>query len=197
MKRVYSFLLIAALILTAIPFSGVSLYAATSDFAGGKGTTKDPYLIATKDHLNNVRKNLRAHYKMIADIDFLDTDFIEGGKFYNNGSGWKTIGTAITSFTGTFDGNNHCISNLYINIISDDVVYAGLFSTNHGTIKNLGIIDGKISASSSSFVYAGAIAGENYEGTITNCYNASAISASTTYSIGYVHSFVGGIVGSN
>ena len=40
-------------------------------FAGGSGTKEDPYLIATADQLNAVRRGMDKHYKLIADIDRL------------------------------------------------------------------------------------------------------------------------------
>ena len=41
----------------------------TDEFAGGSGTQQDPYLVATADQLNNVRKYLDQHFKQIAHID--------------------------------------------------------------------------------------------------------------------------------
>ncbi|MBQ6810477.1 MAG: hypothetical protein IJO94_03630, partial [Firmicutes bacterium] len=66
--------------------------AADAEFAGGSGTEDNPYLIADKYQLNNVRNHLDAHFKMTADIEFTEADFAEGGAFYNNGAGWKPIG---------------------------------------------------------------------------------------------------------
>ena len=143
------------------------------EFAGGEGTEADPYLIKTKDHLNNVRNYLDAHYKMIANIVFSDEDFAEGGDFYNTGSGFIPIGSKDEAFYGSFDGNGYSISNLLIyNSATTGDAYAGLFAINNGVIKNLGIENGNISVypDSNQYAYCGSIAGKNL-GTIADCYN--------------------------
>ena len=62
--------------------------------------------------------------------------------------GWLPIGghsrTAFQSFTGTLEGNDHTISNLYINQSTsgdDDGFYAGLFGTFTGAIRNVGLVN--------------------------------------------------------
>jgi hypothetical protein len=96
------------------------------EFAGGDGTAENPYLIATKEQLNSVRNHLSSNFKMTADIVFTAADFTDGGEFYNGGAGWDPIGTSLDNmisssdpvFRGTFDGNNHTISGLYVNLSS-------------------------------------------------------------------------------
>ena len=122
-KRLLSWLLVTALLFTTMPVSFLTAYAEgigdvitaltenTSEFLGGNGTEENPYLISTKVHLNNVRKYLDAHFKMVADIEFTEDDFAEGGDFYNEGQGWEPIGTDESSaFTGVFDGDGHTIA---------------------------------------------------------------------------------------
>ena len=165
-----------------------------SEFAGGVGTQDEPYLIETKEHLNNVRNYLDAHYKLISDIEFTDADFAEGGNFYNDGAGFEPIGENTSYvFSGSFDGNGYAIKNLHINISSSTTVYVGLFGYNTGVIRNLGIEDGNISGKttwSTAYAYVGAIAGYN-SGTIINCYNTGNISATSVD----VNAYAGGIVG--
>ena len=159
----------------------------TTEFAGGFGTEGSPYLIKTKYHLNNVRKYLDAHFNMIADLEFTDADFAEGGDFYNDGAGFEPIGTNFdNSFTGVFDGDGHTVKNLYVNVLSDYIECAGLFGCNRaGTIKNLGVVDSTVSA---PFYNVGGIVGYNAEGTITRCYNTGAV---------FSQFHAGGIVGFN
>ena len=65
---------------------------------------------------------------------------------------WMPIGDNSTNddttrFTGIFEGNNHTIANLWVNITSStNDIYAGLFGATGGTvaIRNLEIIDGSI-----------------------------------------------------
>lgn len=92
-RRWTALFLAAAVLFLHVPAVSLSAKAADADaFAGGSGTSEDPYLIETKAHLNNVRNYLDAHFKMIADITFTDADFAEGGDFYNDGQGWEPIG---------------------------------------------------------------------------------------------------------
>jgi hypothetical protein len=175
-------------------------------FAGGSGTETSPYLIETKEHLNNVRKDLDAHYKLIADIVFAETDFANGGVFYNSAKGWEPIGTEDDPFTGVFDGNGHSIKNLYIKNVGGGSV--GLFGRNTGVIKNLSMINANIYARGQvggpfrgTTVYAGTIAGVSL-GSILNCYssgsvyataeNAGSHTSDTNYS---AYIYAGGIAG--
>lgn len=203
-KQLFAVLLSIAIIITTMPLGVVTASAVTIEFAGGSGTEPDPYLIETKDHLNNVRNNLDAHFKMISDITFTDADFEEGGAFYNSGNGWLPIGTDYDSpFNGYFDGNNHKISNLYINITQapeNGQVFAGLFGYGNGCqISNLSLKNSDITVDvNDATVSVGAILGRTDEfGTgaiITNCTNDGKIYASMGNVGGVVGSFEKGVI---
>lgn len=169
----------------------------TTDFAGGSGTEADPYLIETKDHLNNVRNDLDAHYKMVADIVFTDEDFAEGGTFYNDGNGWETIiktsGSYYYSFTGAFDGDNHYIEGLSIYGDSSNLGYIGLFGDVSGEIKNLEMRSTVISLCTSKRADIGCITGAASNATISNCKVQGEISVKTAPY--YEGAYVGGICG--
>ena len=83
---------------------------------------------------------------------------------------WQPIGTPENPFEGTFNGDGHSVSGLYINSNTDDNV--GLFGTvdEDGTVKNVGVEDSYIKGDEN----VGAICGNN-EGTILNCYNTSIV----------------------
>ena len=200
-KKILALLLTLVMLVTVLPMGALTVSAeSTTEFLGGDGTEESPYLISNKTHLNNVRNHPGSHFKMVADIVFTEADFAEKGDYYNNGQGWQPIGTGEnTSFTGVFDGDGHTIKGLYVNIqTTDEYIYAGLFGYNEGTIKNLGMLDGSVSASSDSSSYAGGIAGYNFYGTISNCYNMGNVSASSdSYSDSYSSSSAGGIAGEN
>ncbi len=191
-------LLIIALLFATIPSDFLTATATTVEFAGGSGTQEDPYLIATKEHLNNVRNHLNAHHKMIADIEFTDADFANDGLFYNKGQGWSPIGTDYSSpFTGIFDGNSHKITNLYINstLTPDNYqICAGLFGYGDGCqISNLTLVNTSISVTAPyAAVSAGSFLGYTDEfgsgASITNCISNGKIYVS--------HGNVGGIAGS-
>jgi len=104
---------------------------------------------------------------------------------------WIAIGTynpsasLANSFSGTFDGNGHVVSGVYISNYSSD--YQGLFGYvgSGGTIKNLGV--------TASFIYGGSfvggLVGVSNRSTITDCYTTGTVK-------GYNHN-VGGLVGKN
>lgn len=151
-----------------------------ANFAGGNGTVYKPYIILNKQHLSHVKENLHCYYKLGANIKLSDSDFMEGGLFYNDGKGWKPIGTGETleqSFTGVFDGQGYTINGLRITKDNDDKSkYIGLFGRNVGEIKNLGISNGLIKVNSlithtNNYVYMAGIAGRN-DGQVSNCFNA-------------------------
>ena len=153
------------------------------DFQGGLGTQDSPFLIASTKQLDNVRKYLDAHYKLVMNIVFVpDEDFAEGGEFYNEGNGWIPIGLEC-EFEGVFDGNGYTVKNLYAYNL-DSAIPLGLFGINKGQIINLGIISCSIT---SEMYYAGGIAGVN-KGYIGKCYNTGYISSSSR---------AGGITGLN
>lgn len=85
----------------------------TTDFSGGNGRVYDPYQIKNATHLNNIRKDMSACYKLENDILFLDWDFQNEqtnrvianqklgsvpselnckGQFYNSGKKWIPLG---------------------------------------------------------------------------------------------------------
>jgi type II secretory pathway pseudopilin PulG len=69
--------------------------------------------------LNNVRKDLKANYIVMAEIDLATSPF------NTDTNGWEPLGSYSVHFEGIFDGNNHTISNLKMNRTTD--TYAGLF----------------------------------------------------------------------
>lgn len=90
---------------------------ASSLFAGGSGTAQDPYLIATAEHLYNIREASGQEFRLIADIDLQH--------LYDLGlEDWDPI----PQFSGSIDGSGHTIYNLKINRPN---------STNVGFIANV------------------------------------------------------------
>lgn len=135
-----------------------------NEFAGGDGTKDNPYLVSTKEHLNNVRKYPSAYFKLLNDIDISSI------------SNWEPIGNSYEKFTGNFDGSGHAVYGLKINVSeAEDISYFGLFGyVKDGVIKNLGVMNSEISveASGSNYdlsVYTGGIAGSINNTTVENC----------------------------
>lgn len=91
---------------------------------------------------------------------------------------WTPIGTYGKPFLGTFDGNNHVVSNLTVSGFES----AGLFGfvgksteSKEGKISNLGV-DG---ADVKGTTYAGVIAGQLY-GTMEKCWSSGSVKVSGT-----------------
>ncbi len=99
--------------------------------------------------------------------------------------------TPIVGFDGNFNGNNHTISGLNVDI---DTYYGGLFASinSNGIVSNIGIVDSNITAND----YAGALAGIS-SGKIENCYayNCSVSADGDNYA-GLIGSIAGGSVDS-
>lgn len=101
----------------------------------GSGTASDPYIIKTRTDMNN----LSAFYNYGGALDDvirywrLDNDIDMQGEVYE----FTPIG-ASCRFNGSFDGNNHTLSNLKYN---SNYKYCGLFGyvKTSGFIKNLNL----------------------------------------------------------
>ena len=193
-KRFISIAICLCMVLSLLPApifavnTSISSLSA-SEFAGGNGSAADPYLIETKAHLNNVRNDLDAHYKMIADIVFTDTDFTASGDFYNAGQGWAPIGTDTSdAFTGTFDGAKHTITGLQINITSSQTEYAGLFGfTRNATISNIVLVNADVYVKG-SYACVGGVAGYTMSTRFEGCESSGTIESSDEAGgvVGYV-----------
>ena len=147
----------------------------------GKGTQSSPYQI-----------NNAADFAYFANAVNAGTNY--DGKYIVlninlslNGKNWTPIGTKTNPFAGNFNGNNKKISGLSV---TGNTVYAGLFGYVTGTVKNLGIASGTISATASSGItYAGPLVAY-LKGSVENCYSWATVSAGATDFI-----YAGGLVG--
>ncbi len=138
----------------------------------------NPLIISTKEELEAFRDSVNNCNRYYGQYVILDADIDLGGSKENS---WLPIGEYIRKpFVGTFDGNGHKISGLYINNASS---YQGLFSYNMGTIKNL-TVEGEVT---NTYSYKAGIVGRN-EGTIENCINNVKVTGGN---------YVGGIAGCN
>jgi hypothetical protein len=139
---------------------------AQAKYGGGDGTAENPYLIYTAEQINAIGaepNDLDKHFKLMVDIDLS----IYKEKRFN------TIGTVVFNtyypFTGTFDGNNHTLSNFSYTSPNPHNPYVGFFGyVNGAEIKNLGLIDPNIDADDRHRV--GSLASYLNNATIINCY---------------------------
>lgn len=156
----------------------------TANSEGAAGSEEAPYVITNLTELENFRDYVNAgntgegkYFTLVADIDMSST--------YSSttGTSWMPIGNDEShAFTGTFDGDGHKITGLYINNSSANQGLFGYVGSG-GTVENVGV-SGEVTTTGSS---AGGIAGYS-SGTVQNCYNTANIKALRN---------VGGIVGWN
>ncbi len=148
----------------------------------GSGTEGSPYQIESWQNLYWISQNTARwdkHYIQTANIVFPSEIYS-----WDNNKGWTPIGNDHTTFSGTYDGQNHSILGLTIERPATD--YQGLFGSLTGTIKNLGLAFGSFSGVTGRN-YVGALAGSN-RGTIQNVYSSVPVTGSL---------YVGGLVGNN
>ncbi len=124
--------------------------------------------------LSGVTQNKSANAVLTKDI-VVNKNVLKSDGTVNDGTfkEWAPIGTGETSpnvYTGTFDGRNYTISGLYFN--QENSYDIGLFGRNNGKIANAGILDSYFYGTSK----VGGMCGNNYTGTISNCYNTGSVS---------------------
>ena len=101
--------------------------------------------------------------KVIADIDLVGSE---------QNRNWEPIGAEGASFSGTLEGNNHKISNLYNKGVNGN--YQGLFGvTQNATIQNIIIEGGQVQG----IEFVGGIIGNSKGTNIINCENHAQITA--------------------
>ncbi len=188
--RILSTLLSVVILIAAVPIFQSSAQNAeasvwsgkiASGFAGGSGTSEDPYIIETAEQLAFFaasQSTFEGEYiKLINDIYLNDTADFASWETDAPANEWTPI---KSGFNGSFDGGNHTVYGLYINGSSNGV---GLFSrVSYGTIKGINIKDSYLKGKYN----VGGIVGSAYYSVITNCRNEANVSG---------ENYVGGITG--
>ena len=138
--------------------------------------------------LSGVTQNTSANTVLTKDI-VVNENVLKLDGTVNEGTfkEWTPItGSSNSTYSGIFDGQNHTISGLYFN--QEDSYDVGLFGRNNGKIANAGILDSYFYGTSK----VGGVCGNNYTGTITNCYNTGSVSGLGT--LGGVNGWNTGII---
>ena len=179
--RKFGFILVIMLIMLLAMSTG--LMAGT--YSGGSGTSSNPYQIANLDdlqELSTTSADWGAYFIQTTDIDASATSG------WNEGAGFSPIGTGwdADSFTGTYNGQYHTISGLYINRTgTDNIALFGFVRSADAVIENIGVTNADISGLNN----VGALGGYVFNGsTIRNCFSTGSVSGSAR---------VGGLVGDN
>ena len=164
-KQFLALLLVLTMVFSLMPA------ALAADTLSGSGTEDDPYLLATAADLKAFRDmaNAEASSKLCAT---LTADIDLGGEAWTPFE--PSSGYVSQAYAGTFDGANHTIKGLSVNLTSN--AGAGLFGTVCGaTIKNLKV-EGNVSASSSVFV-GGIVGRTQTSATIDSCSFAGTVTS--------------------
>ena len=179
----------ATTLLSTNNYSGNNAVEAAPDWTGA-GTEQSPWIIANEADLRLLAERVNgaesatyksAYYQLGADIALTESFTPIGSGYYSSSHNPNLTEPA---FSGTFDGNNHTISNLTVNTTGEHA--AGLFGiVNGGTIKNLTVSGATVTSAKR---YAGAIVGGLTAGTIDNCHVTGTIAITGEH-------FVGGLAG--
>jgi len=170
---------LAAAIILWVGLSGGLLHA----YSGGSGTASDPYRIASSQdllELGDTPEDYDKHFLLTADIDL-------AGHSFNRAVIAPDIDPQRGAFrdepfAGVFAGNNHIVRNLHI----ASGGYLGLFGyvARGAVIRDLGLEDVSIQCTRG---HAGGLVGYLHGGSLSNCYSAGSVVASSHH--------IGGLVG--
>lgn len=142
---------------------------ASSGFESGSGTESDPFIVKTPSQLAYLSKTVAEGNDYLGSFIKLESDLIlntvNESTWPESPVEWLPIGNPNTHFQGSFDGNGHRISGMFIDSAGDCL---GLF----GVIGDKGTVSSVCIALSLTTGNAkvGSIAGEN-NGMIINCHN--------------------------
>lgn len=165
----------------------------TSYFHSGTGTEEDPYTLTTPKHVYNLAwlQNLglfteKTHFKLLNSIDM--AGFLYGDDENHESGAIPPIGTTSNPFVGSFDGDGHAISNVWVSSnpgewkesppdpesidIGTDIGFFGSIAktesngeTNIGTVTNFVLENIEVSSHITES-YVGIVAG--YSNGVTN-----------------------------
>ncbi len=169
------------------PWDGTTAKA----FACGSGTKLSPYIILTAEQFaylsfvvgSNDKEYKGKYFKLGADITLNKGKIIDDkGGFVADSTKlhkWTPIGNSSVAFDGTFDGDGHTISGMFINTTSS---HNGLFGNSRGTIQNLTLNNAWIYGGK----YTGGVIGYNV-GTAEKLTNLASVSGNEIC--------IGGVIG--
>ena len=160
---------------------------------GGDGLSGDPYQITDVYGLQGIGSDaatLSYNYILANTIDASATAAWNNA-LVSQSAGFAPIGSTTIPFSGTFNGNNFTVNNLYIYRPSTTDV--GLFGVNTGTLNDIGLINPYIMSGDNGGALAGANGTTTAAGTIIDSYSSNGSVNATLNSV----NSIGGLVGNN
>ena len=170
---------------------------ASGQYGGGSGTSEEPYLIGDANHLFALAGDpcdYDRHFRLIADLD-LDP-CVTGIAPLTTALIAPDVDPAVrrfqgVTFTGSFDGDNHTISNLVIDSGGTGNDFLGLFGKTEpcAVITELGLENVRVTVGNYA-EYIGMLCGRS-EGNISDSYATGSVSTGSNCGL------VGGLCGRN
>jgi hypothetical protein len=144
-----------------------------SPFAGGIGTSDEPFLVSNLTQLDAVRNFKSYYFLQTADIDASATTG------WDSNAGWIPVSTASPYFTGNYNGGFHKITGLFINRSAN---LQSLFGYSSGAvISNLSLADANITGAQ----YVAGISSYTVSTTVSNCsFSGSIVTGASGYAGG-------------
>lgn len=156
-KLLQPWILIAAVVSSVIAVVAVPPSQVSATFAGGSGTSGDPWLISDCTQLQAIRdpaSNLSKHFKLAANINCSTV------------SPFTPLSNSTTYFTGSLDGAGYEVQNLTISCVSTCGLFPTFKASTAVTIKDITFRDSSVTGTGSQI---GTIVGTlNAPLTITN-----------------------------
>ena len=154
----------------------------------GDGSELSPYQISNLAELRWVSETTASwdkNFVITADINATET------KFWNNGSGFSSIGNFTNKFTGSFDNQGSFIINS-LTINRPNEIYVGFLGfTSLATIKNIRLDNLNLTGG----LQVGGLIGNASNSSITSCYTEGVIYSFLPYTSS--ESSSGGLIGSS
>jgi hypothetical protein len=171
------------LLVSVLMFFAGTIFAQTSTPpSAGTGSSGNPYQIATLNNLYWVTQtsgSWGSYFVQTADID------ASTSSGWASGAGFSPIGNSTTNFTGSYDGQAHTITGLYINVSTNDI---GLFGyASAATIKNVELESVNITGA----LYVGGLIGNQNGGNAASCFSSGSVTGT-----GNGNQDIGGLIGS-
>ncbi len=160
-QNVYSKILLSIYVILVLSTPAL----ATGTYAGGAGTSGDPYQISNSTQLvelSNHSEDWGKYFVVTADIDLTSTSI-------------NPIGSSTTAFSGEFDGDSYTISNY--SYTTNTGVNNGLFGYVTGTIKEVLLEDATLTLAKTVTSHSGTLVGQLVGGDVIQC---GTISPTTT-----------------
>ncbi|MBQ7568989.1 hypothetical protein IJT17_09310 [bacterium] len=159
-----------------IVHDGDTLSATDNAFAGGSGTEDDPYLVSNPRQFNNLRDNSDKCFEQTCAIDFDISVDISG---IGTTGGW----VPIPEFSGTYDGGEHSLINLFPMSL-DDQNWALIKRLKGATISNLTIGPLLYDVTTAQQVGILALYASDAPVTLSNCVNSADLATIYSDNIG-------------